>query len=128
MRTLTIPWGTIHCHRNLGNAEFVPRTVWMRVGDIKKLRVEFEMASAMANAGVEFAFQLANDQGEAPTTFIAKGGAQTANGMKYTNVEDISGDLGNKIWIRFGFKAWNTSEDNTLVCAAAGGTIELMNC
>ena len=130
MRTLTIPWGTIHCHRDVANAEFVPRTGWIRIGDIQKLRVEWEMASAMSNARLEFAFQLAKDEGEAPgpTVFVAKGGALTANGMKYTGVVDITADLGQNLLIRFGFKAFNGSEDNVLVCAAAGGTVEYMSC
>jgi len=78
MRTLTIPWGTIHCHRDLNNAEFVPRTGWIKIGQLTKIRVIWEMASAMSKARLEFAF--------------------------------------------------HGSEDNVLVCAAAGGTVELIMC
>ena len=128
MKRFIIPWGTIHCFRDSTNAKFVPRTGWIRLSEIKKIRVEWELAAAMTNAALEFAFQLAKDQGEAPTAFVAKGGALTADGMKYSNVEDITGDIGNNVWIRFGFKAYNNSEDNVLVCAAAGGTVEFLSC
>ena len=128
MRLITIPWGTIHCYRDEQNAEFVPRTHFYRLGDIRKLRVEWEMAAAMPNAALEFAFQLARNQGQAPTAFVAKGGPLIADGMKYTNVEDIANDLDDNLWIRFGFKAYNNSVDNTLTCAAAGGTVEHMSC
>lgn len=128
MRRISIPWGTIHCFRDVTNAKFVPRTEWIRIGDIQKIRVTWEMAAAQTNAALEFAFQVATDEGQAPTSFISKGGALTADGMKYTNVETITGDIGNNVWIRFGFKAYNSSEDNTLVCASAGGSIEYMSC
>lgn len=128
MRTITIPWATIHCFRDAQNARFVPRTQWIRIGDIQKIRITWEMAAAQTNAALEFAFQLATDEGAAPTAFVSKGGVLTADGMKYTSVEDLTSDLGTNTLIRFGFKAYNNSVDNTLVCAAAGGTVEYLKC
>ena len=71
---------------------------------------------------------IATDEGAAPTAFVSKGRALTADGMKYTNVEDLTSDFGSNTLIRFGFKAYNNSVDNTLVCTAAGGKIEYLSC
>ena len=128
MRRIIIPWGTIHCFRNIGNAQFVPRTGWIKVGDIKKIQVGYEKAASESDATLHFAFQLAQDEGAAPTTSITKGGAKTGNGMVYGNIEDISGDIDNNLLIRFGFRAYNETTDNTLVCCAAGGHVVIMAC
>lgn len=130
MRLIALPWSTLHCYGNgSANGTFVPRTPWIPVADIKRIRAIFEMISAQADAEIQFAFQVAKAENEAPsaTTSVPKGNAQTADGMNDGSIVDITGDIGQNRYIRFGFKTWNATEA-ALVCCAAGGFVEVMSC
>ena len=130
MRSIALTWSILHCYANgAANGTFVPRTDWIRIADIKRIRAIFEMISAQSDARIQFAFKVAKARNEAPsaTTFITKGNPQNSDGMNEGVIEDITNDVGANTWIRFGFKTWNNSEA-ALVCCAAGGTVEYMSC
>lgn len=130
MRTFAMPWATVHCFGNgTTNGTFVPRTPWIRISNIKRIRAIFEMIAAQTNVRIQFAFQVAKAENEAPasTVFVTKGDIASSDGMVDGNIEDITGDIGKNLYIRFGFKTWNNSE-GVLVCCAAGGTVELLSC
>ncbi|GDX80325.1 hypothetical protein LBMAG42_21360 [Deltaproteobacteria bacterium] len=128
MQRIMMPWSTLHAFRSgEANARFIPRTAWMSAADVKFLRWVFEAMAMQTDFRMKFAYQTADSE-TATEAWVVLGSAQSADGFNRGSRTDVGSATTNKQLIRFGYITWNNVNDNTLVCAAAGGYVEVFSC
>jgi hypothetical protein len=106
----------------LTTKKFIPVTAWMSASEAAKARMVYIITNADANFRCSWAYQTADVESDAPTTFEVTAAA-AGDGLKVGAMSDISANTGTKALVRFGFYVWNSSAA-VLVFATANGEIE----
>lgn len=101
MKRIPLPWSTLHAFTTVGSKKFMPVTPWINAADVKRLRATFELIQAQTDFRMSFAYQTANVE-NAPDAAVEVGSVQTADGMNYGTVTDVSNNTGGKQLVRFG--------------------------
>jgi hypothetical protein len=89
-------------------AQFVPLTRWLSAGELQAAMCLFELRCRSGNFQVRAAYQLADDDREAPDAPTLTGLTLSANGIWRTDLLDLTTAMASHTWVRFGLVA-NTS-------------------
>ena len=126
MQRIVLIWSTVFANVQSPTKLFHPATGWLNAAEVKFIKAVWELISPMTNLSVEFGYQTANVE-NSPDAAISLGSAQTAAGLSYGTITDISAATAGKRLVRFGFLGTNSAAAS-LVMGRCGGYVEYKGC
>lgn len=122
MKRIPLPWGSIHAVTTGATWIFLPVTGYMSTAQFKRVRAVIETIDLMTTFSLKFGYPLCNVE-TSPQAAVAVGGAITTDTVSFGTLTDISADIDDYQFIRFGYLTQNTAAAS-LILGRAGGYVE----